>query len=63
VSDYDIAIAIKSAGSAIARAMVEQKPKLVVVPLIVNLSNRELTDEEAHRMASALKGAFEEALK
>ena len=45
----------------VADALKDQKPRMVVVPLVVG--NVDLTAERAHQLAVMLKDAFEEALK
>ncbi len=55
---YMLRRTIKEASQTIAAAL-REKPRLVVVPIIVN---GPITDEQMARIADAIKYAFEEVL-
>ncbi len=56
--DYTLSRTIREVGATIAAAL-REKPRLVVVPIIVN---GPITDEQMARIADAIKYAFEEVL-
>jgi hypothetical protein len=60
MADYELAGAIRDGARVIAQALHDQKPKMVIVPLIFA---GPITAEQAHQITMAVKQAFEEALK
>lgn len=59
--EWEIASAIREAGRTIAAAQRDQKPKLVIVPLMFSIRD-DLTDEQAHNIATMVREAFERAI-
>ncbi len=56
--DYTLSRTIREVGATIAAAL-REKPRLVVVPLVVS---GDLTDEQMARIADTIKHAFKDVL-